>query len=637
MLVKENRLTRLIQYEIIQRSTFLIGLICFFIICPKSLSQEWPHYGGDLGGRKYSILKQITRENVNQLRPIWIYKTGDISDGSQYPVRSAFECTPLVVDGTLYLTTPFCRVIALDAETGKPRWTYDPKIDKEKPYNLFVNRGVAYWTRGKEKRVYIGTLDGRLIALYAETGQLVKSFGEEGVLDLRADFIKGFNNRIYGMTSPPLVYKDLVIAGSLVSDGLPKGPSGDVRAFNVDTGKQVWRFNTVPKPGQTGNNTWEKGSWKMRGGTNVWAPMSCDEKRGIIYLPVSSPSPDRFGGERKGKNLFGDSLVALEATTGRRLWHYQITHHDLWDWDLPAQPNLVEVTREGRRIEGVAQVTKMGFIFLFNRLTGKPLFEIEERKVLRSPVPGEESWPTQPFPKRPPPVARQMMNSDELAQVDEQSIKECREIIENATLGKMYQPPGLNYTILFPGTNGGPNWGGASYDPTLNLLFVNSMNVGQVVKMVKGRPGSTLSYRARGIRQGRFWDSRRYPCQVPPWGTLTAVDLDQGTFRWRKPLGLYEELEVKGMVGTGAPNLGGSIVTAGGLLFIAATNDKRLRAFDSATGEELWVTKLQYSGHATPMTYWGKNRKRQYVVIAAGGGNKYNNDYGDTLVAFSLP
>ena len=637
MFVKENCLTRLIQNEIIQRSTFLIGVIYFFISCPKILSQEWPHYGGDLGGRKYSILKQITRENVNQLRPTWIYRTGDISDGSQYPVRSAFECTPLVVDGMLYLTTPFCRVIALDAETGIPRWTYDPKIDKEKSYNLFVNRGVAYWTRGKEKRVYVGTIDGRLIALYAETGQLVKSFGEKGVLDLRANFIKGFNNRIYGMTSPPLVYKDLVIAGSLVSDGLPKGPSGDVRAFNVDTGKQVWRFNTVPKPGQTGNNTWEKGSWKMRGGTNVWAPMSCDEKRGIIYLPVSSPSPDRFGGERKGKNLFGDSLVALEATTGRRLWHYQITHHDLWDWDLPAQPNLVEVTREGRRIEGVAQVTKMGFIFLFNRLTGKPLFEIEERKVLRSPVPGEESWPTQPFPKRPPPVARQVMRPDELAQVDEQSIKECREIIENATLGEMYQPPGLNYTILFPGTNGGPNWGGASYDPTLNLLFVNSMDVGQVVKMVKGRAGSTLSYRARGIRQGRFWDSRRYPCQVPPWGTLTAVDLDLGTFRWRTPLGLYEELEAKGMVGTGAPNLGGSIVTAGGLLFIAATNDKRLRAFDSATGEELWVTKLQYSGHATPMTYWGKNRKRQYVVIAAGGGNKYNNDYGDTLVAFSLP
>ena len=637
MLVNRIYLIGLIRNKVIGKCTVFIGLICWLTVCSKSFAQEWRHYGGDLGGRKYSLLKQITRENVNQLRPAWIYRTGDISDGSQYPVRSAFECTPLVIDGILYLTTPFCRVIALDSETGRLLWTYDPKLDKEKSYNLFVNRGVAYWSKGEDKRVYLGTLDGRLIALNAKTGQMVSSFGKSGVLDLRAGFVEDFTNRIYGMTSPPLIYKDLVIAGSLVSDGLPKGPSGDVRAFNVNTGKQVWRFNTVPKPGQIGNNTWEKDSWRMRGGTNVWAPMSCDEKRGILYLPVSSPSPDRFGGERKGQNWFGDSLVALEAANGRRLWHYQITHHDLWDWDLPAQPNLVEVTREGRRVEGVAQVTKMGFIFLFDRLTGKPLFEIKERKVLASPVPGEKAWPTQPFPQRPPPVARQHMTPNELAQLDSASLKECREILENATLGDMYQPPGLKYTILFPGTNGGPNWGGASYDPILNLLFVNSMDVGQVVKMVKGREGGTLSYRARGIRQGRFWDSKRYPCQVPPWGTLTAVDLDQGTFRWRIPLGVIEELEAKGIVKTGAPNLGGSIVTAGGLLFIAATNDRRLRAFDSATGEELWVTKLPYSGHATPMTYWGKKKKRQYLVIAAGGGNKYNNNYGDTLVSFSLP
>ena len=637
MLVNRIYLTGLIRNKIRGKYTVFIGLIFWLTVCSKSFAQEWHHYGGDLGGRRYSLLKQITRENVNQLRPAWIYRTGDISDGSQYPVRSAFECTPLVIDGILYLTTPFCRVIALDSETGRLLWTYDPKLDKEKSYNLFVNRGVAYWSKGEDKRVYLGTLDGRLIALNAKTGQMVSSFGKSGVLDLRAGFVEDFTNRIYGMTSPPLIYKDLVIAGSLVSDGLPKGPSGDVRAFNVNTGKQVWRFNTVPKPGQIGNNTWEKDSWRMRGGTNVWAPMSCDEKRGILYLPVSSPSPDRFGGERKGQNWFGDSLVALEAVNGRRLWHYQITHHDLWDWDLPAQPNLVEVTREGRRVEGVAQVTKMGFIFLFDRLTGKPLFEIKERKVLASTVPGEKAWPTQPFPQRPPPVARQHMTPNELAQLDSASLKECREILENASLGDMYQPPGLKYTILFPGTNGGPNWGGASYDPILNLLFVNSMDVGQVVKMVKGREGGTLSYRARGIRQGRFWDSKRYPCQVPPWGTLTAVDLDQGTFRWRIPLGVIEELEAKGIVKTGAPNLGGSIVTAGGLLFIAATNDRRLRAFDSATGEKLWVTKLQYSGHATPMTYWGKKKKRQYLVIAAGGGNKYNNDYGDTLVAFSLP
>ncbi len=608
---------------------------------------EWPSYGRDPGGSKYSPLDQINRSNVSRLKVAWTYHTGDLSDGAQYPTRSAFECTPLVVDGVMYLTTPFCRLIALEAETGKELWAFDPQINKRRPYNLFINRGAAFWSDGKEKRIFLGALDGRLIAVNAATGKPVESFGEGGTIDLRRGTADKYPGRSYAVTSPPAVYKaaregsarqDLVIAGSLVSDGEPQGPSGDVRAFDARSGKEVWRFHTVPRPGEFGHDTWDGESWKERGGTNVWSIMSLDAGRGLLFLPVTSPSYDYYGGDRQGQNLFGNSVVALEAATGRRLWHFQTVHHDLWDWDLPAQPNLVTLRRDSKEIPAVAQVTKMGFVFVLDRLTGKPLFEVEERPAPPSEAPGEQSWPTQPFPLKPPPFARQTMTPDELTDVTPESRRECAKLFEGAKTGPMYRPIALSYTVIFPGTNGGANWGGASYDPTSGLLFVNSMDVGAFFRMVKRPEGSIIPYRAQGAgtESSRFWDSSQWPCQKPPWGTLTAIDLNKGEIRWQTTLGVVDELVARGIAPTGAANLGGSIVTAGGLVFIAATNDSRFRAFDKDTGKELWVARLPASGHATPMTFRGKRSGKQFVVIAAGGGNKYNKVYSDALVAFAL-
>lgn len=587
-------------------------------------SADWSHYGADPGGSKFSPHRQINKSNVTRLRPAWTFRTGDLSDGrGASPVRSAFEATPIHIDGVLYFTTPFNRVIALDADTGKQLWAFDPQLDRDRPYNLFTHRGVAFWQSGADRRIIFGTEDGRLFALNAANGQ------PHWTINLREGVADAHPTKSYGMTSPPAVFENLAICGAWVSDSEPLGPSGAVRAFDIRTGKLVWRFDTLDPA------SFENGSSPGRGGANVWSIMSVDPQRALVFLPTTSAAYDYYGGDRRGSNLYADSLVALNARTGQRVWHFQTVHHNIWDYDLPAQPMLISSHNQ----PAVAQLTKQGFVFLFNRLTGAPLFPIEERPVPASKIPGEQAHPTQPYPVKPPPVARQSMSPDELSNVTPESAKFCRDLAANAVFAPMYTPIGPERTILFPGTNGGVNWGGGSYDPVSKTLYVNSMDVGMTFQLIPGREGASLPFRTRGAatNSSRFWDPNLYSCQTPPWGRLTAINMETGEFRWQSTLGEYDELTRRGIPKTGTPNLGGPIVTAGGLLFIAATNDSRFRAFDKDTGRELWQARLPASGFATPMTYIGKKSKKQFVVIAAGGGNKYSTDYSDSLIAFALP
>ena len=608
-------------------AALFVGVVC---------AQEWRYYGGDAAGRKYSPLDQINKSNVRRLKPAWILDTGDFSDGTRYPVRSAFETVPLVVDGVMYVSTSFHRLLALDAETGKVLWEFDPKFDRFTRVVLHFSRGVTYWTDGKRKRILLGDQQARLFSVDAVTGRLDPGFGNEGMLDLRKGVADKFPQTPYGLTSPVTVCRDTVVTGAWVADGEPQGPAGDVRGFDVRTGREKWRFHTVAQPGEFGHDTWEGDSWKDRTGVNAWSIMSADEKLGLVYVPLTSPATDIYGGDRAGANLFADSLVALDCETGKRRWHFQTVHHNLWDYDLPSQPVQITLERDGRKVDAVAQITKTGFVFVFDRATGKPLFDIEERAVPKSPIPEEHSWPTQPFPVKPPPFARQSMRLDELTTVTPELRAECLEKIKGAEVeGSLFRPVTEKPTVYFPGTNGGANWGGGSFDPTTATLYVNSMDVGAFMRLVKRPPGSKQPYRAQGF--GRFWDSNNYPCQQPPWGSLTAIDLNKGEFRWQVRLGEFDELTRRGIPKTGTPNLGGSVTTAGGLVFIAATNDGKFRAFDKDTGEELWMARLPASGHATPITYRGARTGRQFVAIAAGGGNKYNKEVTGKLVVFALP
>ncbi|PYU85722.1 MAG: quinoprotein glucose dehydrogenase, partial [Acidobacteria bacterium] len=498
-------------------------------------AQEWQFYGGDAGGTRFSPLRQINRHNVASLKRAWTYHMGEADrkgSGADRDRVAPFESTPLVIDDLLYFSTPSNRVIALNAETGQEIWQFDPQAGRAGPREFFQHRGVAYWQskKGDYRRILYGTFDGRLIALDAKTGKPCLDFGKDGAVNLRTGIADAYPGAEYSVTSPPAIYQDLVITGAAVPEYPSKGPSGEVRAFDVRSGKLVWTFHTIPQPGEIGHESWEEGAWKERTGANVWSIMSVDIARGLLFLPIGSASYDFYGADRKGLDLFSNCLVAIEAASGKLVWYYQMVHHDIWDYDLPAQPVLITVRRNGRDVPAVGQVTKMGFVFILDRLTGKPLFPVEERPVPQSDVPGEVAWPTQPFPVRPPPLVRQSFSETDISTVTPESNHYCSHLFHSLESRGMYTPYGRKMTLVVPGTLGGANWSGASFDRASGYLFVNANELGAVGAMEPQAADAPEQYR-RASKDGeyaRFWDEHPWPCQKPPWGTLNAVDVNKG-------------------------------------------------------------------------------------------------------------
>ena len=610
-------------------ATFLLLIFLWIIQITHAgaRNQDWPNVGGDKGGTRYSTLQQINRENVKDLRLAWIYHTGDATNGT------TIECTPIVIDKVMFITTAKSKVIALDAKNGCERWSFDPYLAVKKPQPRAsggVNRGVAYWASGKQSRIFLGAADGRLISLDAKTGKPDPLFGENGVVDLRVNMDRDLTGLNYGPTSAPAVYRDIVILGFSCPEGGRSAP-GDPRAFDARTGKELWRFHTIPREGEFGNETWEGDSWRNAGGANNWGGTTVDQRRGWIFLGTGSASPDFFGGHRKGDNLFANSTLCLDARTGKRLWHFQTLRHDLWDHDLPVYPNLVTVKQQGRKREAVAQVTKTGYVFLFDRVSGKPLFPIQEIPAPPSAVPGERAALTQPVPVKPPPFCAQSMSEQDLSNLSPESHEELLQRFRTYRSGRAL-PVGTNSTVVLPGFHGGATWSGASFDPTTGILYVNSNNQPNVARLAEQPPGAPEPYKPTGYVQ--FKDKNGYPAIKPPWGLLNAIDLNKGEMVWQVPLGEHPELTRRGIPQTGTESFGGTIVTAGGLVFIGGTKDEKFHAFDKTTGKLLWDYKLDAGGYATPCTYMVEGR--QFVTIAAGGGGKLGTKSGDAFVTFAL-
>jgi glucose dehydrogenase len=637
------------------------------ILLPTVLSQaatpqkdaDWPMFNRDLAGTRYSPLTQINTANVGALAKVWTYpfhREGKAISGDS-PTELYQEITPIVVNGVLYLPSGD-RVVALEPETGKEIWTYELRG------GLASFRGLAYWPgdRNNPPRI-IFTTGRKMMALNARTGKIDPGFGNEGEVPLTVPY-----------DGAPTIYKNMLLIGTNfygpgerhIAPQLDQagGQIPDAHGYDVRTGKELWTFHTFPHPGEVGNDTWANDSWKNRTGNNVWAfALTVDEEHGIVYEPVSGPGANFYGGDRPGANLFGNALVALDAVTGKMKWYFQTVHHELWDYNLPPAPGLIDIVRNGKKIQALAQVGKSGYMFILDRVSGKPVFGVEERPVDKSNVPGEASYPTQPFPLKPPPISRVSFSHDDIvtaADTTPEHAKACQELWDK--FGGLYNAgPFTTFpyhaagttvkpAIVFPGATGGANWGGTATDPKLGYIFVNTKDsplmgwMEDNPRYTQGNPEGLMPYTRTapsglGFFSAQVHDANgrtigNWPCYKPPWGRLIAVNASTGDFAWQVPLGVTDSLP-EGKRNTGAQNTAGPIATAGGLVFIGATSDSRFRAFDSKTGKELWVTKLDYTASAIPITYQGKNGKQYVAIVSAVGGG--GSSAGKGLVVFALP
>jgi quinoprotein glucose dehydrogenase len=568
---------------------------------------EWRYYGGDQGATHYSPLKQITSANVARLEVAWVHHSA--REGSRY--RGSVECTPLVIDGVMYVVGADLIVDALDAATGKVKWTFTPPGAAASGRRASgVSRGASYWKDGKDERILV-PIQSRIWCLNAKTGQPIDSFAEKGSIDVEKEVDRDMTGLSLASTTPGAIYKDTLIITTRTEEGPRPAAPGHIRAYDVRTGKRKWIFHTIPHPGEFGYDTWPPEAWKTTGGANCWGGMSVDEARGLVFVATGSPTFDFYGGDRVGKGLFGNSIIALKAETGERVWHFQTVHHDIWDYDIPCQPALVTIMHEGRRVDALAQVSKTGWVYLFERATGKPIYPIEERPVPQSEIPGEKVFPTQPFPTKPPAFSRQGISKDDITDISPAAHAKVSELLKDYQFGPMFTPPGRRETLVLPGFHGGALWGGASFDPSSEWLYVNHNEIPWSTAMSEAKTDAGYAFDFSGYH--RNVDDEGYPVIRPPWGQISAIDLKNARIAWQAPHGEFKKLSARGVPRTGTYIRGGNIVTKGGVLFSGGTLDSVFRAYDAKTGRVLWEKFLGGGSFATPATYEAGGR--QFVVV----------------------